>query len=137
MQSHQSFPLRCGGRGGVLVAYRVSGGGSPNAVASNADDGSLVNVASADEAWQIVSSSCVRSAWCLNCDYRYLVSTYAFETVSTLMPKASAKGGFLRRVGGDSHYLATTFCCLDCVGDAVRVMQNATSCCMNFLGSNS
>lgn len=83
MKSHHSFFPRRRGRGGVFVAYRVSGGGSPNAVASNADDGSLVNVTSADEAWQIVSSSYVRGGWCLHCDDRYLVSTYALRQLAS------------------------------------------------------
>lgn len=61
----------------VFVAYRVSGGGGPNTVAGNADDGSLVNVASADEALKLVSSSSVRGGWCLHRGHRYLVSTYA------------------------------------------------------------
>lgn len=42
--------VSCGGSGGVVVPYREAGGGSPGAVASNADDGALVYMAGANEA---------------------------------------------------------------------------------------
>lgn len=55
MASHH--PLKCGGM--ICVPYRVAGGGGPSAVAGDADDGALVNVTSADEALEIISSSYV------------------------------------------------------------------------------
>lgn len=38
------------GEGALVDSYRVAGGGGPGTVAGNADDGTLVNVAGADEA---------------------------------------------------------------------------------------
>lgn len=119
MASHHS--LRCDGM--VFVPYRIARGGGPGAVAGDADDGALVNVASADEAedCEVVSSSNARK-WVVLLLLPLLPGVYiCFETVSFLMPKASAKVGSGRGFGAGGggavpcHDILLCVCVLCCV----------------------